>query len=88
MYGIDIKGPSDEYLLVAHKSMDGLAEAIVPGKYVVDFLPFLKHTPSWLPGATFAKVAAKFKPYIAAVREAPFQKAREIWVKQAFVMHT
>ena len=64
--------------------MDGLAEALVPGKYSVDFLPFLKHTPRWLPGPTFTRVAAEYKPYIAAAREAPFQRARQIWVGQAF----
>ena len=62
--------------------MDGLAETLVPGKYAIDFLPFLKHVPAWMPGPAFPKIAAKFKPYIAALREAPFQAAREIWVSQ------
>ncbi|KAF8910615.1 cytochrome P450 [Gymnopilus junonius] len=32
-------------------------QAVVPGKYLVDTFPILKHVPDWMPFATFKKVA-------------------------------
>lgn len=31
----------------------GFSESIIPGRYLVNAFPFLKHVPSWLPGAGF-----------------------------------
>ena len=50
MYGIEIKDPSDTLLHNAEKAMEGFSETIVPGKYAIDFLPFLKYFPAWTPG--------------------------------------
>lgn len=80
IYGIEITDPSDEHLCIAENSVRGLAEALIPGKYWIDFLPFLKYVPPWMPGATFQKVASKWKPSIKAVREVPFKAAHDTWV--------
>lgn len=60
--------------------MEGLAEALIPGRYWVDFIPLLKYVPSWMPGAKFQRVASRYKPFIVAMKEAPYQAAHDAWV--------
>ncbi|KAJ7493151.1 cytochrome P450 [Mycena galericulata] len=36
-------------------------EATKPGAWLVDILPWLKHVPSWMPGAGFKRVGAKYR---------------------------
>ena len=80
MYGIEIERPSDRYLYIAEKAMDGLSEAMAFGKRWVDLVPALKYIPPWIPGATFHTVAAGFRPFTRAVKEAPYEAAFESWV--------
>lgn len=81
MYGINIQDPSDVYLRIAEKSVEGLSEALIPGKYWVDFMPFLKYIPAWVPGVQFQKVIAKFKPSVLASKDAPYKAAYDAWVR-------
>lgn len=83
VYGIDVKDESDTYLRVAEDSLESLAEALILGKYWVDFLPFLKSIPAWFPGAEFQKVVQRFKPSVLAVKEAPYEAAHDAWVSSA-----
>ena len=80
VYGIDVKDESDVYLRTAEDSLESLAEALILGKYWVDFLPFLKSIPAWFPGAEFQRVVQKFKPSVLAVKEAPYEAAHDAWV--------
>ena len=85
MYGIEIEDPSDRYLVVAERAMDGLSEAMASGKYWVDFLPFLRNVPAWFPGASFHTVAAGYRPFTRAVKEDPYEAAHEFWVSYALL---
>jgi hypothetical protein len=31
------------------EAMDQFSQAVIPGKWLVDLIPFLKHVPEWLP---------------------------------------
>ncbi|KAG8972279.1 hypothetical protein FRC05_010222 [Tulasnella sp. 425] len=44
--------------------------------YLVDFVPALRHLPSWLPGMKFKRDAAKWKEEIEDVRKATFERAQ------------
>ncbi|KAF8192945.1 cytochrome P450 [Pholiota molesta] len=48
-YGIKVKDADDPYILNAEEALHGLAEAGIPGTFLVDFLPFLKYVPNWFP---------------------------------------
>jgi len=64
-YGITIKNSDDPYISTAEIAVNGFAEAGIPGSFLVDYLPFLKYIPSWMPGAGFKRKAA----YWARVNE-------------------
>jgi hypothetical protein len=41
--------------------------------YVVDFIPILKHLPSWFPGAGFKREARLWRHHVKAMPRDPFK---------------
>lgn len=76
-YGIKVKASDDPYILNAEEALYGLAEAGIPGTFLVDFLPFLKHVPNWFPGATFKRKADRWNKVNKEVYMKPFQDVEE-----------
>lgn len=37
------------------------ATGAIPGKFLVDVLPWLKYVPEWVPGASFQRLAREWK---------------------------
>jgi cytochrome P450 len=71
-YGIKIKGFDDPYIVKIEESLKGFNLAGVPGSFLVDLIPALKHVPSWFPGAGFKKKAAYWAQVNRDVAERPF----------------
>lgn len=80
MYDIEVEDLSNKYLQLAESSLESITEALVPGTFWVDFLPFLKHVPAWMPGADFKRKALHWKVSSFAIRDAPWDAARMRWV--------
>ncbi|KAF5327811.1 hypothetical protein D9619_004578 [Psilocybe cf. subviscida] len=71
-YGIKINGFDDPYVANIQESVDGFNVAGIPGSFLVDLIPALKHMPSWFPGAGFKKTAAYLREVNRKVVELPF----------------
>ncbi|KAK7676908.1 hypothetical protein QCA50_020164 [Cerrena zonata] len=76
-YDMDVDINSD-YLYLVEKALECISPTRVPGAFWVEFLPFLKHVPSWVPGAYFKRHAERGKPLIKRMRDDAFDgvKAR------------
>lgn len=74
-YGITVKESADPYISNAEEALMGLAEAGIPGTFLVDLIPALLHVPSWFPGAGFKRKAARWRTVNADVAEKPFKYA-------------
>ena len=61
--------------------MSSIAEAGIPGTFLVDFFLILKHIPSWFPGAGFKKRAASVKVLILSLAEKPFRYVKDQLVR-------
>ncbi|KAH9952753.1 CyP450 monooxygenase [Russula dissimulans] len=48
VYGYELK-ENDDILVPAHKTGEIISRVILPGAALVNHLPFLRHTPSWIP---------------------------------------
>ncbi|KAJ7804522.1 cytochrome P450 [Mycena olivaceomarginata] len=77
-YGIDVLPMNDPYLELLQESMHGLAEARVPGKYLVDAIPILKYIPTWFPGAGFKRAAKEWGEMTRQSVRVPFAEAKRI----------
>ena len=69
VYGFDVQDSDDEYVAQMVKVLEGV-EALTPGRYLVEFLPFLRLVPSWFPGAGFQKKFAVYRNVSRNVRAA------------------
>jgi len=76
-YGHDISDKGDVYVTIADKAMQGLGKAGIFGTFLVDYLPFLKHVPDFMPGAGFKRQARIWKAVTREMIDKPFQMVKE-----------
>ena len=79
---MDIADLDDEYVLLAQKAVEGISVATVPGVYWVEHFPFLRHIPSWVPGAAFKKLAEQYRHYTEKMVHYPFETVRNAAVSE------
>ncbi|KAI8982787.1 CyP450 monooxygenase [Trametes punicea] len=77
VYGLDIVEDDDKYLVIAKKALDIFNDFLVPGRYLVESLPTLRHVPSWFPGADFKRKATAWRKDMLALRNVPFDAVLE-----------
>ncbi|KAJ7237342.1 cytochrome P450 [Mycena rebaudengoi] len=75
-YGIDVRPTDDPYVTLAHKAVHTFSIAAVPGLYLVDTFPILKHVPTWFPLAGFKRQAAEWRKLSQAMLEVPFAETK------------
>ncbi|KAJ7071660.1 cytochrome P450 [Mycena amicta] len=79
-YGIHVQEEGiDPYVKLAQDGVRIMAAAGVPGKYLVDSLPFLKHIPAWFPGplAQFKRDAKKWRPFADRMGDVPLAYVKQ-----------
>ena len=77
VYGIDAKEEDDEYLKANHAALDAISQGLVPGKYMVQFFPCLRHIPTWFPGAYSQRQWAEWQAASAKAQDMPFAFVQE-----------
>ena len=61
VYGIDVAERGDRIIEVIDTAMEGVSVGLTPGAFLVEYLPFLRHVPEWLPGAGFQKKLRRWR---------------------------
>ena len=74
-YGLDIQNADDPFVELATRAIASVAQAGAPGAFFVDFIPWLKYIPEWIPGAGFKKTAKDWRKLQEDVREVPYAEA-------------
>ncbi|RPD61603.1 cytochrome P450 [Lentinus tigrinus ALCF2SS1-7] len=77
IYDIDAAEKDDQYISKVDATLEGLSQGLVPGKYMVEFLPFLRHLPAWVPGAGFQKDFARWRAAGLALKNEPFAYVKQ-----------
>ncbi|KAJ6489644.1 cytochrome P450 [Mycena vitilis] len=72
-YGLSVDAADNKYITQAEETMDIIGKATVPGAYLADLLPYLKHLPSWLP---FQKEAVHGKSMIHELVTEPYEHVK------------
>ncbi|CAI6099045.1 unnamed protein product [Clonostachys chloroleuca] len=73
-YGYDINTSiHDPLLFVVRRMLDRLGAAVMPGGWLVDAFPILRHIPSWCPGAGFKQTAIGWNREVLEAVNIPFQ---------------
>ncbi|KIJ25389.1 hypothetical protein M422DRAFT_273670 [Sphaerobolus stellatus SS14] len=61
VYGYEVAPVNDPYMEITELAATAMLECLTPGRFLVEVLPLLQYIPSWLPGAEFKRLAAKWK---------------------------
>ncbi|KAJ7436982.1 cytochrome P450 [Mycena galericulata] len=75
-YGIDVLPSKDPYIDLAREALHAFSTANIPGRYLVDTFPILKHVPRWFPGAGFKRQAEEWRKLSLAMLEVPFAETK------------
>ncbi|KAF9786299.1 cytochrome P450 [Thelephora terrestris] len=76
-YGVDIESESDRFYAASEEAMSAVQVALLPGSFLVDAFPILKHIPEWFPGAGFKTFARKAKKDLDKLADLPFYHVKE-----------
>ncbi|KAM5544563.1 hypothetical protein V8D89_001461 [Ganoderma adspersum] len=68
-HGHRVTSRDDPFVHRANVFADNFAEASLPNNHIVDWLPFLAHFPSWLPGMGFKEKVRRFKEQYFSLAE-------------------
>lgn len=74
-YGLHVQDTDDPFVDLATRAIQSVAHAGAPGAFLVDFIPWLKYVPEWVPGAGFKKTARVWRKLQEDVRELPYAEA-------------
>ncbi|KAJ7505255.1 hypothetical protein B0H11DRAFT_1708414, partial [Mycena galericulata] len=72
LYGYDVEPMNDRFVLLSEKAVKTLSESFFPRAAAVNYFPFLRHLPGWLPGCGFQQVAAESRKIVQEMAQAPF----------------
>ena len=75
-YGFDDIGQNEPLIHNAEKLALDLTEALIPGRFLVNYIPILQHVPSWFPGAGFKKHFQNLARLNIKTRIPPFEEAK------------
>ncbi|KAI5123170.1 hypothetical protein M0805_000871 [Coniferiporia weirii] len=62
---------ADPLVDLADEALVQFSIAIIPGKWLVDVMPFLRHVPDWLPGTGFKRTAMRWKRTLTELADKP-----------------
>ncbi|KAK1234158.1 hypothetical protein PQX77_002641, partial [Marasmius sp. AFHP31] len=72
-YGYTLKQTDDPYMALVENLGKSIEDAGNHGSFWVDYLPFLRHVPAWLPGAEFKRKAETWAGYSRDFVESPWE---------------
>ncbi|KZP18888.1 cytochrome P450 [Athelia psychrophila] len=75
-YGIKAQPEHDPLIEMVEDALAIAVAALVPGRFLVDAVPWLKHIPAWVPGASFQVVARETKAKLRNMSAIPFEQVK------------
>ncbi|KAI0920500.1 hypothetical protein AcV5_010217 [Taiwanofungus camphoratus] len=76
VYGHQMAPEGDRYVTLADEAMSSGSNAGIFGTYMVDYIPFLRYIPTWMPGADFKRKALGWRKLSRAMRDEPFEDVK------------
>lgn len=72
-YGYQASSDKDPFILFSENAITELTRVGVPGTYLVDVIPILKHIPPWFPGARFRRELERLRGLVEEMVDKPIQ---------------
>lgn len=81
-YGFDDPEVNKTLLHDGETLLQAFGEAALPGRYLVNDVPMLRHVPAWVPGAGFRRKFEEMKVISKRVLQDSFERAKDDVVSQ------
>ncbi|KAH9929109.1 cytochrome P450 [Epithele typhae] len=78
VYGIDYASDDagDKYAAAMETALVSVVEGMIPGRFMVQYLPFLRYAPSWLPGMGWQELLAQWRADNYQALTMPYEYSR------------
>ncbi|KAF9498666.1 cytochrome P450 [Pleurotus eryngii] len=76
-HGYETREANDPFIELADKATKQFSLATAPGGWMVDFIPWLRHVPDWVPGTEFKQKAKAWSCTLNAMVDQPFEFVRK-----------
>ncbi|KAF4601249.1 hypothetical protein EYR38_005901 [Pleurotus pulmonarius] len=76
-HGYETREANDPFIELADKATEQFSLATAPGGWMVDFIPWLRHVPDWVPGTEFKQKAKAWSCTLNAMADQPFEFVRK-----------
>ena len=81
VYGIDAVGENDPFVTLVYDALDAVSQGMIPGRFLVEYLPFLRSMPSWFPGSGKQACFVRWRNANMTLKEAPFEYVKNTMVR-------
>lgn len=71
-YGIKAKDETDPFISIVEAGHEGVVDGLPSGRFLVEFLPFLRHVQPWIPFSRSPKLWAKWQAAGRRMKETPY----------------
>ncbi|KAJ1306114.1 hypothetical protein OPQ81_010825 [Rhizoctonia solani] len=72
VYGYTVEDTDDPLVRDTETAMDNFCVAAIPGNFMVNFFPFLKYVPEWVPGTGWKRKLKEWRSLKIRVTEGPY----------------
>ena len=70
-------GGEDKCYRMSEEALQAANDGLVQGKFLAEWLPFLKYIPTWFPGASFKRKALEWRQMNRAMLNLPFEMVKQ-----------
>ena len=81
VYDNDVDTDIENNMNWVDEYQDGISQGLVPGKFLVEFLPFLRRLPSYFLGPELRKKTPMWRNAEKALRSVAFERVKEEMVR-------
>ncbi|KAJ3555935.1 hypothetical protein NM688_g2302 [Phlebia brevispora] len=77
IYGMRIQDFSDEFISLSRRAVESVNNSRMPGRFWVEYFPWLRYLPSWVPVSSARKFADEYKYFVDASHNKAFDALRD-----------
>ena len=86
MYGYNLERVDDPYISAADESAFLVGQLLRPGGSLINVFPFLRHIPTWFPGAVSLRTAERARQLIVETMRIPMDELKKRMVCRILVL--
>ena len=77
IYGIVAAYEDDPYIVHVDDALEAVSQGLISGKFLLEYIPSLRHLPPWFPGTGSNELFAKWRAASMALKHAPYNHVKD-----------